>query len=163
VPENVISQKKRVLLALRWGDMDAYNHINNVQYVRLLEEARVRLLGSPSQPRTIPAEKDAVPLFTEVGEDTISLVSRHVIEYRAPLEYRSDPVAVDLWVARVGGASFDIGYEISEPDGSRSYLLAETTVVFADRESGTPRRVSARERALLKQLLAGPVPFRRAG
>ncbi|MFM6850406.1 MAG: thioesterase family protein, partial [Terrabacter sp.] len=28
-------------VALRWSDMDAYAHINNVQFLRLLEDARV--------------------------------------------------------------------------------------------------------------------------
>ena len=29
------------LVPLRWSDMDAYGHVNNVQYLRLLEEARI--------------------------------------------------------------------------------------------------------------------------
>ncbi|HIZ99270.1 MAG TPA: thioesterase family protein, partial [Candidatus Janibacter merdipullorum] len=33
-------------VVLRWGDMDAYGHVNNVQYHRLLEEARVRAFAS---------------------------------------------------------------------------------------------------------------------
>ena len=31
----------RVEVPLRWSDMDAYGHVNNVQYLRLLEDARV--------------------------------------------------------------------------------------------------------------------------
>ena len=33
-------------VALRWSDMDAYAHINNVQFLRLLEDARVIAIGS---------------------------------------------------------------------------------------------------------------------
>lgn len=29
-------------LEVRWGDLDAYNHVNNVSYFRYLEETRVR-------------------------------------------------------------------------------------------------------------------------
>src|SRR5699024_8345566 len=36
------SQRFTTEIVLRWGDMDAYGHVNNVQYHRLLEEARVR-------------------------------------------------------------------------------------------------------------------------
>ncbi|BAS13810.1 hypothetical protein AHiyo8_21130 [Arthrobacter sp. Hiyo8] len=32
---------------MRWGDMDAYGHINNVQIVRMLEEARIAAFGPP--------------------------------------------------------------------------------------------------------------------
>ena len=31
-----------VPIALRWSDMDAYNHVNNARIFTLLEEARVR-------------------------------------------------------------------------------------------------------------------------
>ena len=31
----------RVDVPLRWSDMDAYGHVNNVQFLRLLEDARV--------------------------------------------------------------------------------------------------------------------------
>ena len=31
-------------VALRWGDMDAYGHVNNVEILRLIEEARVRVI-----------------------------------------------------------------------------------------------------------------------
>ena len=32
---------------LRWADLDAYNHLNNVEMLRLLEEARVRMFWVP--------------------------------------------------------------------------------------------------------------------
>ena len=40
--------RAHVDIELRWGDQDAYAHINNVTYARFLEEARVRVfeLGS---------------------------------------------------------------------------------------------------------------------
>ena len=34
-----------ITLELRWGDMDAYGHLNNTVYFRFFEEARVRLLS----------------------------------------------------------------------------------------------------------------------
>ena len=40
-------------IPLRWGDMDAYGHINNVQIVRLMEEARVLAFGIPSGTGTL--------------------------------------------------------------------------------------------------------------
>ncbi|WGW10452.1 thioesterase family protein [Saxibacter everestensis] len=162
-PLHQAADKLSLLLELRWGDMDAYNHVNNVQYLRLLEEARVRLLGSPTATSDGSSVVDgtAIQLFSRMGFDTSSLVARHVIEYRAPLEYRVAPVAIDMWVSRLGGASFDLGYEVREPDGSVSYALAETSVVFVDRSSGKPRRMTNEEREILHSLDAGPVPFRR--
>jgi acyl-CoA thioester hydrolase len=45
-------------ISVRWGDMDAYNHVNNVQYFRYLEEIRVQWMvkhkfmeeGTPIRP-----------------------------------------------------------------------------------------------------------------
>lgn len=31
----------------RWGDMDAYGHVNNVAILSVMEEARVALFGPP--------------------------------------------------------------------------------------------------------------------
>ncbi len=43
------SQNRRSLyqcqIPVRWGDMDAYGHVNNALYMRYLEEARVQLLA----------------------------------------------------------------------------------------------------------------------
>ncbi|WP_349361683.1 thioesterase family protein [Paenarthrobacter sp. PH39-S1] len=35
---------------MRWGDMDAYGHINNVEVIRILEEARIHAFGPPPVP-----------------------------------------------------------------------------------------------------------------
>ena len=34
----------RTELAVRWRDLDAFNHVNNAMYLRYLEEARLRWL-----------------------------------------------------------------------------------------------------------------------
>ena len=45
------SRSVEVRIPLRWADMDAYGHVNNIAVVQLLEEARVAacfLYTSPS-------------------------------------------------------------------------------------------------------------------
>ena len=37
-------QVYETVLSMRWGDMDAFAHLNNTLYVRYFEEARVRWL-----------------------------------------------------------------------------------------------------------------------
>jgi len=36
----------RMPIALRWRDLDAFNHVNNSNYMTYLEEARIRWLES---------------------------------------------------------------------------------------------------------------------
>ena len=35
----------RTTISVRWGDMDSFKHVNNAQYLRYLEEARVQWLA----------------------------------------------------------------------------------------------------------------------
>jgi len=137
--------RRRLLLSLRWGDMDAYRHVNNVQVVRLLEEARVRAFGLESA--------DGSPPVLATG----MVVASHRVTYLKPLDYRVAPVAVDLWVSRTGGASFDVDYEVCEPDTTavgelRRYVSASTTCVAYDFSAGRPRRLDERERLRLAGL-----------
>ncbi|WP_432485532.1 acyl-CoA thioesterase [Kineococcus esterisolvens] len=137
------------LLSLRWGDMDAYRHVNNVEVLRLLEEARVRAFG-------VPGPDGSAPMLA-----TGMVVARHEVDYLLPLDYRTAPVAVDLWVERVGGASFQVRYEVREPEPpavgeARTYVRASTTCVSYDFAAGRPRRLSDAERTRLAALADEP-------
>lgn len=142
-------QPYRVEVPLRWSDMDAYGHVNNVQFLRLLEDARV--IGFREW-------------FGDEGSmlDEGVVVSRHEIEYRAPLTFRHVPALVDMWVTRVHGAGFDLGYVVRDPDGvgETVYAVAETGLVLYDFATARPRRITAAERAALEDLRGDPVTFR---
>ena len=141
-------------VSLRWSDMDAYAHINNVQFLRLLEDARVI------------AFRDWFDQDRSLLDEGV-LVSRHEIEYRRPLGFRHEPVEIQMWVSRVGGAGFDVAYIVTDPDamgeaGSRSvYAVAETELALYDFTSSSPRRMRPEERASLEEHVGGPAPFRR--
>ena len=42
-----MTERMHVPIHLRWGDLDAFNHVNNATMLKLLEEARVRVFWSP--------------------------------------------------------------------------------------------------------------------
>jgi acyl-CoA thioester hydrolase len=141
-------------VSLRWSDMDAYAHINNVQFLRLLEDARVI------------AFRDWFGQDRSLLDEGV-LVSRHEIEYRRPLGFRHDPVEIQMWVSRVGGAGFDVAYIVTDPDGvgdaaaRNIYAVAETELALYDFSSASPRRLHPEERAKLEEHAGGPAPFRR--
>ena len=143
----------RVNVPLRWSDMDAYGHVNNVQFLRLLEDARV--IGFEEwfgQRRSVLSEG--------------ILVARHEIEYLAPLLFRVPPIVVEMWVTSLGGAGFDLGYEVRDGrrDGSTSqdtvFARAETTLVLYDFATSRPRRMDEALRSKLQSHVGEPVPFR---
>jgi acyl-CoA thioester hydrolase len=173
--------RHRVYTALRWSDMDAYGHINNVQFLRLLEDARVFTFGAQGAPG------GGSLLATGL------IVGRQEIEYLEPLVFRAQSVAIDLWVTAIGGADFDLGYEIRDPDPGdpvpvlapgapdngagetlpvdavpaeppsvgKVYARAETMQVVFDLATASPRRLTPEERARLEAMRDEPVAWRR--
>ena len=123
----------RVDVPLRWSDMDAYGHVNNVQFLRLLEDARV------------------IGFQAWFGQDRSLLkegvvVARHEIEYLAPLDFRHAPISVDMWATKISGSSFNLAYEVRDPAevGTTLYARAETTLVAYDFATASPRRLRPR-------------------
>lgn len=150
---------------LRWSDVDAYAHVNNVAMLTILEESRIEAFwrhpGAADGPDPRPGAPTAV-LDAGPGADTSTLVARQEVEYLAPLAYRREPVLVELWIGHLGGASIDVCYEVREPaDGGTVYARAETTVVLVDTTTGRPRRLGEAERAAWQPYLEEPVRLRR--
>ncbi|MGW6131323.1 acyl-CoA thioesterase [Cellulomonas sp. NPDC055163] len=153
-----------VPVQLRWSDMDAYAHVNNVAMLTLLEEARIqafwRQVPSADAPEgTWPtAVLDAGP-----GAELSTLVARQEIEYLRPLGYRRTPVLVEMWIGHLGGASLDVCYEVRdapEADGGTVFARALTTVVLVDTATGSPRRIGPEVRAAWEVYLEEPVRLR---
>lgn len=126
---------------MRWGDMDAYGHINNVQVVRMLEEARIAAFGPP-RGAGLPGVEPQVSLFNDVEEGTLALVVEHRIRYVRTLEYRNVPAVVQVWIGAVKGASFDIHYLVQDPVTREDCVRATTHLAFVDEESGRVLRLT---------------------
>lgn len=126
---------------VRWADLDALGHVNNVVYVDYLQEARVDMFRS----RTAVPGRDL--------EDGL-VVARTQVRYREPLLFRFEPVRIEVWVVEVRAASFTLAYEVYDegPDGARTVYLTATTVltpyVFGEER---PRRLTAEEKLALEQ------------
>ena len=86
---------------LRWGDMDAYGHINNVVYLRYLEEARVDLMFRLG-------ERLEGPRFASG-----CVVARHEIDYLRPMAHGFGAVTIETWVTKMTAASISLSYEVS--------------------------------------------------
>lgn len=112
--------------------MDAYGHVNNVVFLRYLEEARIDFLFRP--------DKDF-----QQG----SVVARHEIDYKRQLVHRHRPVDIELWITRIRAASFTIAYEVK--DGDQVYVSASTVIVPFDFAAQRPRRITDEEREFLEE------------
>ncbi|GAA2970522.1 acyl-CoA thioesterase [Glutamicibacter bergerei] len=138
----------RVEIPMRWGDMDAYGHVNNVNLIRLMEEARIAGFGVPGGTGA-PGVMPKVNIFSAVPGGVQILVVEHRVRYSKPLEYRNVPVNVDLWVANIKPASFDICYEFRDPVSDHVCVKALTTLAYFDPVAGRVQRLSSDERSSL--------------
>lgn len=115
--------------------MDAYGHVNNVVFLRYLEEARIDFLFRP--------DKD----FKQG-----SVVARHEIDYKRQLVHRHRPVDIELWVTEIRAASFTLTYEVKDGD-DQIYVRASTVIVPFDFETQRPRRITDEEREFLEEYM----------
>lgn len=144
---------------LRWSDIDAYRHVNNARMLGILEECRIAAFWAPMPGDQVDAS--ATSLAIGPGSGTNTLIARQEIEYLAPVPYSLEPLQVQLWVSRIGGASIDVCYEVPGPDGPGA--RATTTIVLVDEGTGRPRRVTDDERTACAGFMDDAIRFRRRG
>lgn len=158
-----------VPIALRWSDLDAYQHVNNVAMLRILEEVRIvafwRAPEANAEPGWPTAVVDSGPQTT-----THTFVAHQEIEYLRPLVYSHVPLRIETWLGKLSGASLDICYEVHTGDGrprvgpasvAKPHARAVATLVMVDAATGKPRRITADERAAWEPFLEEPITFRR--
>ncbi|MBO2989796.1 acyl-CoA thioesterase [Leucobacter tardus] len=148
-----------VSMELRWGDQDAYGHVNNVAFARYLEEARVRTFwpGAGGERNGMEGH-----FRGDIPGGPKMLVANQQIEFVRVLEYADAPIAVEIWIGKLGGSSLELHYEISAGgEGSDVVARAITTIVIVDGESLRPQRLSDAARASIEPWCDAPVSMRR--
>lgn len=109
------------LIPVRWGDLDAYNHVNNASYLRYLEETRVQWLCSFIRDWDAMC---AAPVLAAVQ-----------INYRAPIGWPAELIVTQT-VSRVGNSSLTIDHRIESADGRTLHADGHVVLVWIDRGSG---------------------------
>ena len=121
---------------VRWGDLDAFGHLNNAAYLVIVQEARADWTWYSREPLGLP------PVFADM------VVARAEVDYLVPIYEGSFDVDVAIWVSRIGNSSFDLIYEISSPQGL--HARAKTVQVAVNMETKKARRIYDDEKEWLK-------------
>lgn len=108
-------------IPIRWGDMDAYGHVNNTVYFRYMEQARVELLEHLGF--AIDTRK-AGPVIVNAA-----------CTFLAPLNYPG-VVEVRLFCGELGRSSIPTRYEIRLEGDDTVYAIGEAKIVWIDVASG---------------------------
>lgn len=109
-------------IAVRWRDLDAFNHVNNSVFLTYLEEARLQWLA------TVPG-----PWF---DEHAMPVLAASTLDYRAPISWPG-ALRVELHRTRLGGSSLTLAHRIVDAaDPERLYCDGEVVMVWMDPATG---------------------------
>ncbi len=135
---------------VRWSEVDAFGHINNVAILTFLQEARIAALE----------EARSAEGWGRPGADVSWLVAAQQIEYRTEMHYRIDPYLAELVVLHVGSSSMSLEVHIRDPHPDVLHAVGRVVLVCADGQ-GRPRPISDAVRAALRPITVAPSgPYR---
>ena len=113
-----------ITIALRWRDLDAFNHVNNSTFLTYTEELRLRWMST---------------IEGTMGTDTtMPVMAACQFNYRHQLGWPGTIVA-QLYCERLGTTSVTVAHRIVDAtDHSIVYCDGTTVMVWVDSASGKP-------------------------
>lgn len=81
-----------------WGEMDAFGHVNNANYLRWFESARIAYF-----------EKIQMSVGAKDSSPWIPILARATVDFRKPVTY-PDLVIIEASVVKLGNTSFTMNY-----------------------------------------------------
>ncbi len=114
------------------GDIDLLGHVNNVVYLRWVQEAAIAHWTAAA-----PAAAQAALFW---------VVTRHEIDYKRPT-FLGDEVIVRTWIGRAGRRAFDRHTEITRAGDGKVLAVARTVWCPMSRATGRPTDVDDEVRA----------------
>ena len=132
-----------MLQRVRFGDLDAMQHMNNVEFLRFFETARIEYLGTLS-PEHVPTSRSAFGfIFAECH-----------IAYRAPAFF-GDDIRTYVWPQELKRSSLRLGFEMRVEGDDRLVADGWGTLVGYDYEAGRAQPIPDDFRALIEPPVVG--------
>lgn len=125
-----MSEMPRYSLSIRVAesDIDEQGHVNNVAYLRFVQDAAAAHWSALAPP--------------DIRAAYAWVVRRHEIEYLR-LGLPGDELLVRTWVGEPSGATWERFTEIHRAGENKPLVTARTVWVLLDAATGRPRRVDA--------------------
>ena len=119
------SQNKQYV---RWGDLDAFGHVNNATYLVYAQEARYT--------------------WSKMLE---MVVARAEVDFIAPIYTGDFYLDIEIWVNKIGNSSFGLTYEMK--NGDELVARVKTVQVTVSMDTKKSRPINDAEREFLTQYL----------
>ena len=114
-----------ILVPIRYADIDAQRHLNNVAYLAFMEHARVAYMRE-------------VGLWQGVEYDSIGMILAELTcSYKSPA-YLFETVQVGIRISRIGNKSFDFAYRLETGRGLIATGQSTQVCYDYDREMSIP-------------------------
>jgi acyl-CoA thioester hydrolase len=130
-----------VTVPVAWGEMDSFEHVNNVAFARWVETARVAYFARLGL------------MCPRRGDGVGPILARLSIDYARPLSY-PDTVRVDATVTRIGRSSLTMAYRIWSQEQQTEAATGEDVIVVFDYAAGRKAEVDDALRAAIHALEA---------
>ena len=113
---------------VRWGDLDAFGHVNNATYLVYAQEARYA--------------------WSKMIE---MVVARAEVDFIAPIYIGDFNLDIEIWVNKIGTSSFGVTYEMK--NGDELVAVVKTVQVTVSMDTKKSRPLNAAERDFLNKYL----------
>ena len=111
---------------VRWGDLDAFGHVNNATYLIYAQEARYA--------------------WSKMIE---MVVARAEVDFIAPIYTGDFYLDIEIWVNKIGTSSFGVTYEMK--NGDELVAVVKTVQVTVSMDTKKSRPLNDAERELLNK------------
>jgi acyl-CoA thioester hydrolase len=113
---------------VRWGDLDAFGHVNNATYLVYAQEARYA--------------------WSKMIE---MVVARAEVDFVAPIYVGDIFIDIEIWVHSIGNSSFGVTYVMK--NGDELLARVKTVQVTVSMETKKSRPITDTEREFLTKYL----------
>jgi acyl-CoA thioester hydrolase len=113
---------------VRWGDLDAFGHVNNATYLIYAQEARFA--------------------WSKMLE---MVVARAEVDFIAPIYTGDIYLDVEIWVNKIGTSSFGVTYQMK--NGDELVAVVKTVQVTVSMDTKKSRPLNDAERDFLNKYL----------
>ena len=113
---------------VRWGDLDAFGHVNNATYLVYAQEARY-----------------------EWSKMLEMVVARAEVDFIAPIYVGDIYIDIEIWVNKIGTSSFGLTYVMK--NGEELLARVKTVQVTVSMDTKKSRPINDAEREFLTKFL----------
>jgi acyl-CoA thioester hydrolase len=138
-----VSERFSMVQKVRFGDLDAMQHMNNVEFLRFFETARIEYIGTIAPSHT-PTSRSAFGfIFAECH-----------IAYRSPAHF-GEEIRTFIWPAEMARSSIKLGFEMRVEGDDRLVADGWGTLVGYDYEQGRAQPIPEELRERIAPSLVG--------